>query len=254
MQLNVLGSSGTAPAIDNPASGYLVETDKVTIWVDCGPGTYMALLEHVEPGAIDAVVISHMHPDHCTDVFALYHALKFVAGVTRPVPVFAPEGSMQRFAGFLQAGPEHSFFQSMAVRETRNGESAAVGDLQIFFAAARHSVPALGVRLETRHGAIGYTGDTGPSQALDTHFSGVDVLIAEASLPPGDDYPFHMSPVQAAEMATAARVDRLVLTHLRETQDPDESIRQAAGVFGGDVGLARPGDVYKIGPGDREGI
>ena len=85
MRLDVLGSSGTAPSRDNPASGFLVSEASTTSWMDAGPGTYMALLGLIDPGDIDAVLISHMHADHCTDLFAFFHGLKYIHGAPEQV-------------------------------------------------------------------------------------------------------------------------------------------------------------------------
>lgn len=246
IRLDVLGSSGTAPAKDNPASGYLVRHRDTTIWMDAGPGTYMALLQAVDPTEVDAVLLSHMHADHCTDLFALFQGLKYVRGVEDPVPVLAPDGSIERLRGFVQAGDDHALFNVFAIHEGRPDESFQFGGVAVKAQAAHHSAPAFAYRLEADGVSLGYTGDTGPSEMVAEHFAGVTALLAEASLSPGDAYPFHMTARQAGEMAAAVGTSRLILTHIPETIDPASSAAEAAEAFAGDVSLARPGDVYMI--------
>lgn len=253
MELTVLGSSGTAPRRDNPASGYLVATDATRVWMDAGPGTYMALLHHVEPSEIDAVLLSHMHSDHCTDLFALFHGRKYVSGLENPVPVIAPDGAIERLLGFVGGDPDHALFAALAIHIAQPGERFQFGDLAVTAQAAHHSVPALAYRLESGGSSLGYTGDTGPSALVASHFAAADTLLAESSLRTGDEYPFHMNGRQAGEMAAAANVRRLLLTHIPEMIDPQEARAAAAGAFSGEIGLAEPGDVYKIGSADREG-
>lgn len=247
MRLDVLGSSGTAPRRDNPASGYLVRSDTTTIWMDAGPGTYMALLQKVDPDTIDAVLLSHMHPDHCTDVFALFHELSYVRRSGRSIPVMVPDGSIERVRGFVGGDPDHPVFQTLHFREVQPGETAAVGDVTVTAQAAHHSVPALAYRLEASAAAVGYSGDTGPSEMVVEHFAGVDLLLAEASLQDASDpYAFHMTARQAGELATYAGAAHLVLTHIPSSLDQGESRRQAAEVYAGPLSLAAPGDMYMI--------
>ena len=77
MRLTILGSTAGAPSRTNPASGYLVQDGEVSIWMDAGTGTFMELARRVDPGTVDAVVISHTPADHCSDLFGLYWYLAF---------------------------------------------------------------------------------------------------------------------------------------------------------------------------------
>ncbi len=247
MRLEVLGSSGTAPRAGNPASGYLVRSDQSTIWMDAGPGTYIALLDRVDPEEIDAVLLSHMHADHSSDIFALFHGLKHVRKSDRSIPVIVPDGAIDRVLGFLGGGPDHAILENLRFREAQPGESIFIGDMTITVQAAHHSVPALVYRIEAGGSALGYTGDTGPSRMVEEHLADVDVLLAEASLQDhSDSYVFHMTARQAADLAVRANAGHLVLTHIPAMLDPEDSRRQAAEVFSGTMSLAAPGESYII--------
>jgi ribonuclease BN (tRNA processing enzyme) len=249
MRLEVLGSSGTAPRPGNPASGYLVRSEAATIWMDAGPGTYMALLDLIDPEALDAVLLSHMHPDHSGDIFALAHTLAYIRNSTRPIPVVVPDGSIERLGGFVGGGDQHPLFQSLSFHEAQPGEAFEFGDVSVAVQAAHHSVPAFAYRLSSGGATLGYTGDTGPSDLVTEHFAGIDVLLAEASLDDGSGpFPFHMTAREAGTMAAAAGVSQLLLTHIPEGIDPRRSLVAAREVFGGRLGLAEPGDMYIIAP------
>ena len=242
MDLLVLGSSGTYPGADSPASGYLITTERTTIWCDAGPGTFQALAAQTLPERLDAVVLSHLHPDHCTDLFALIHYLAYgppAGGVT--VPVYAPAGAATRFEAFLQPGPEHEFYRVLSFLEAEPGSSVTVGDVAVAFAEAEHSVPAVLTRFSSADRSLVYTGDTGPTVVLEALAADADVLLAEASLAPDDQWVYHMTPAQAGEVAAAAGVDRLILTHLRPTLDPAIAAADAAGPFGRQPLVASPG-------------
>lgn len=253
MWLHVLGSSGTAPRATNPASGYLVRSERAAIWMDAGPGTYMALLRHLEPTELGAVLLSHMYADHSTDLFALLHDLRYVRVASDPVLVIGPDGTTERIASFLQAGPDHAMHSTLQIHEAQPGEEVTVGDVTVAAQAAHHSVPALAFRLSDATGALGYTGDTGPSEMVTEHVAGVDVLLAEATLQDdSESMPFHMTARQAGEMAAAAAVGRLLLTHIPASLDPTESLLQASAAYSGPLSLAAPGDRYMIAPAGNE--
>ena len=247
MRLTVIGSSGTAPTPDNPGSGYLVSSGDTHLLVDAGPGVVGAVAGVVDPYDLDAVALSHRHPDHCTDIFALYHYLAYGdRPVAAPIPVFAPPGLADAATAFVDAdadSPWHSVFEW----KIAEGESR-LGDLTLRFGEASHSVPAACIRVESGGGSVVYSGDTGPGGDLEALAAGADVLLCEASFQDDtdDDYPFHLSASQAGGIATAAGVRRLVLTHLRSTLDPARSVAEAAATFGGEVLVAEPGLTIEV--------
>jgi ribonuclease BN (tRNA processing enzyme) len=74
----------------------------VTLWVDAGGGTLAELQRHGSLADLDAVWISHLHPDHCTDLPLAYHALAFGdARGGRRLPVFGPTGWSRRMDAFV---------------------------------------------------------------------------------------------------------------------------------------------------------
>ncbi len=92
VELTVLGCSGSfnAPPA-GPCSGYLLRHGSTAIWMDCGNGTFAHLQEHVAVEDLDAVVITHEHPDHCADVYGLHVLMRF--GLERTgFPIYGPEG------------------------------------------------------------------------------------------------------------------------------------------------------------------
>jgi ribonuclease BN (tRNA processing enzyme) len=98
--VTVLGCDGSYPGPGGAASGYLVQGGATRLWLDAGPGTFAALQRVVDPAAVDAIVLSHEHPDHWTDVesFAVWHrqSADLQSGARQPVPIYAPPGLRRR--------------------------------------------------------------------------------------------------------------------------------------------------------------
>lgn len=243
MDLVVLGASGTYPAAHRPASGYVVRAAGVTILCDVGSGTFVRLVAEMDPVDLDAVVLSHLHPDHSSDLFALLYHLRY-GWRRRPTPldVYAPPGAAARFACFLDAGPDHALHEVLRFIAVEPPTTASVSGVSLDFAAARHSQPALLTRVRAEGRTLVYTGDTGPSPRLVEFAAGADVLLCDASL--SDDEATsedHLTASQAGRLAAEAGVGRLILTHLRPTLVPARAVASAAVAFGREPVLASPG-------------
>lgn len=248
MLLTVLGSNGAYPTAGRPASGYLVSAGGAALWMDAGPGTFMALCGEIDPGELSGVFLSHRHPDHCADIFALYHALAYSpdgrAGKVRPIPLLCPADLAEALERFVDGSP--SWRAVFDIVTLSAGGAASVGPLRISAARTNHPPPTFSPRIEAEGKVLTYTADTGPSEALEAHASGSDLLLAEATRAAGgeedaDPYAYHMTGVEAGAMASRAGVRRLMLTHIAPYVDPEQAVMDAESEFGGEVSLAAPG-------------
>jgi ribonuclease BN (tRNA processing enzyme) len=248
--LTVLGSAGGAPTRTNPASGYLLESDATAIWIDAGTGTFMELARHTDPGTLAGVVLSHIHVDHCSDVFGLYGYLAFGPSGIVPVPVFGPPGVSEHLSAFARAGEEHVFHTVLDLVDVEAGTDVAVGEVSIRFGRAVHPVPALVSRFDTPGGSLVYSGDTGPGSDVAELATGADVVLCEATIVgerSADTYPYHLTAGEAGRIAADAAVSTLILTHFASGIDVGQVLEEAAAEFHGTIELAMPGTTFAIG-------
>lgn len=249
MQLDVLGSSGTFPLPDRPASGYLVSNLSTHILCDIGFGVFAELMRRMPPDRLDAVVLSHRHPDHCADFLALHHALAFGPFSAGGIPVFAAPGVADRIGDFLGAGEGHVLFDTFDFHEVGAENHVTVGSIDLRFAVTAHSVPTVATRFEAGGRSLVYSADTGPGGGFPDLCEGASVVMAEASMAGTRDehhFAHHLTAAEAGGIARDAGAEMLILTHLRPSLDPQRSIAEAREVFGGRVAAASPGDVYQI--------
>jgi ribonuclease BN (tRNA processing enzyme) len=249
VKLTVLGSNASSPSRTNPASGYLVEIEGKTILMDAGPGVFMTLAQMMDPGLLDAVVLSHTHVDHCADVLALFAYMAYGPSGPIPIPVYAPEGTRDHLAAFARAGKDHVFHQVLDFREQEPGDEIWIGDASLTFGRAIHPVPALVTRFDVGSASLVYSGDTGPGGDLANLANNASLLLVEASLQGlrgPKTFVHHLTAVDAGELAAWAGVEQLVLTHIPARLDPSLSVEQASGVYAGPVHYAEPGSTFEI--------
>jgi ribonuclease BN (tRNA processing enzyme) len=236
MELTVLGCSGSygAPA-GGACSGYIVRTGDATIWMDCGNGTFTNLQQHVNPGDLTAVVITHGHPDHCVDIYGLHVMYKY--GLEKSLlPVYAPEGLEKTLEGLVGEWTDTFEWQMVG-----DGDRAQIGSTQLCFSRTDHPLPTNGVEIAHGGKRLLYTADTGPGWDVGAFAPGADLVLSEATYQHDDiRAPIHYSARQAGEFARAAKARRLMLTHLWPTLDPVASVEEGSEAFGHAVSLAAP--------------
>ena len=243
MRVHVVGSSGTFPEPGNPASGYVIEHGGKRVWCDAGPGTFMSL--PIDPDLIDAVVVSHAHPDHCSDLTAAYHAWTYRPEPRVPVPLMAPESVWARFTAFIDSEPDCFEFTPVS-----NGVTAKFGELSVSFVETEHPVPTVGSRWEAENGrTLFFTADTGPGGDWRESARGVDVMLSEAAYQGASEdktYPHHLTAGEAGEIAREIGAKRLVLTHIPPYLDKSVSVAEAEATFDRPVHLAVPGTSFDV--------
>lgn len=250
MRLTVIGCSGSYPGPDSPASCYLVEADADgrtwRILLDLGNGALGALHRHVDPLAIDAVFLSHLHADHCIDMTSYYVLRKYhPSGAQSPIPVWGPKGTARRLAKAYDLPRKPGMSAEFSFQRHRG--PITFGPFEIEPVEVNHPVPAFGVRVRADGATLAYTGDTGPTPGLDRLAADADLLLSEASFRVGDHNPpdLHLTAADAAELAARAGVGRLVLTHIPHWYDAEEIVAQAVG-FDGPIDRAVAGASYHL--------
>jgi ribonuclease BN (tRNA processing enzyme) len=223
------------------SSCYVVEGGGTTIVLDIGHGSFASLGARMEPRAIDAIFISHLHPDHHIDLVAMRHYLKYGAITEGSVPLIAPVGIRERYDvlngvdGFLDDLPGPVLGAGVH----------PVGALTVEARRVAHTDDSYGFRVALGDAGPGlvYSGDCGRADDLLALVRPGDTLLSEAAW--GASTPveaaWHLTAEQAAIVARDGRARRLILTHVLDEGRPRASLNIARRVFDGPVDLAVPG-------------
>lgn len=250
MRLTILGCHGWPP-VGGAASGYLVQHDGFTLWLEAGNGTMAKLQEHVALDAVDAIAVSHAHGDHCADLGPYFTALAFGGqGSGVPIPLLAPPRFTQMQWGEETSSRTKTYLNdAFDQREVRGGDRLSLGPLRITVVGVEHPNEAVGYRIEADGAVLAFSGDTGPSDAVLELARGADLFLCEATYqgPGPSEYPYHLSGEQAGAYAAASGVGRLVLTHLWPSLDPQVTLEQAREAFEGEIVLAESGMTMEVG-------
>jgi len=254
MRLTVVGCAGGFPAPDSAASCYLLEAEGFRLVVDLGNGALGALQKYAGLFDVDAICLSHLHADHCVDLYSYSIARTYAPGGPQPpIPVYGPAGTCERIGLIHGAGGDGDGLMKRFTFETLAPGTLEIGPLRITTAHMNHPVETFGFRFSHAGRSIVYSGDSGETEELVTLASDADVFLCEAAFLDGPDLPqdLHLTAGQAAGYAARAGAGQLVLTHLQPWNQADQAYREAA-AFRGDLALAHPGKVISLlAPGDR---
>ena len=255
MRLTVIGCSGSYAGPDSTASCYLVEAPDperpgrpYRLLLDLGSGALGALQRHVDPLTVDAVLISHLHPDHFFDISGYYVLRRYHPSGPQPqIPVWGPRGMKKRVARAYGLPRDPGMNAEFRFRRLRRGEMG-LGPFTVTAARMDHPIEAYGFRIESAGRVLAYSGDTAPCADLVTIATDADVLLAEAAFRDDADNPphLHMTGSEAATIAREARARRLVLTHIPPWHDKQQAVLEAQGVYGGQIVLAAEGLAFDL--------
>lgn len=251
MRVRVLGSSGIHPTADNPATGFLLDGAGAKIWLDAGNGTFAALQGAEDFTTLDAVVVSHGHADHCLDLFPLHYALLLHPQGPKRLPLYCPKETWQilsRFHGATDPDDFDRLDRTFDFHPISPKGTVDVAGVHLTFARTDHPAYTLALRATCDAGSLVYTSDTGPGVDLTSFAQDADFLICEATYQKDAmGKPVHLSAEQAGELAKAAGVGELALTHVAPWLDPAKSRDEARATAEGiSVSVARPGKVFQI--------
>ena len=246
MRLTVLGECGAWPEAGEACSGYLIEQDGFRLVVDLGYATMPRLLERCTADEVDAVFVSHGHPDHCADLNPLLRARAMGGGPRVPLPVYALPGALTAVLALDRPG---MLTDVCALHEFAAGDVLRIGPFTAQTRLLPHWVPNAGVRISAGDQVLAYTGDSGPSPDVVELARDADLLLAEATYPgtvPDDAKPYLTSAGEAGRQARQAGAGRLLLTHLWPGSDRSAAVAEALAEYPGETAAAAGGMVVDL--------
>lgn len=256
MKLTTLGCWGGYPYKDAGTTSFLLTgQDGFQLLIDAGSRALNELEKEISPLALDAVIISHYHPDHIADLGVLRHYRQLYPKhlwTPKVLPTYGHNEDQEEFAKLhLDGVTEARAYNVNGVEQ--------IGPFDITFIKTVHPVVCYAMRIVERETGqvLVFTGDTGYFEGLADFTKEADLFLADVYFFEGTENHFaHLSSKEAGLIAKEAKVKKLVLTHL--PQFPAEGIqesgylevlRQQAASYSGDipVDLASPHRFWDLG-------
>ncbi|WP_273484083.1 MBL fold metallo-hydrolase [Desulforamulus ruminis] len=248
IKLTVLGCWAPYPRVSGACSGYLLQEEGRNLLIEAGNGILARLLQHIDLEELDAVILSHLHPDHIMDIYSLRHAIEAAnreGRMKRRIPLYLPTGPAEdfdRIKGFNKA------FVVQIIENLPEPRAVEVAGFKTVFVPGKHNLPVFSMSIEGKKKLV-YSGDTAYNPELIHLARGADLFLCEASGQDKDaDYlkENHLTARQAGQLAQRAGVKTLMITHFYPEYSLSELQQQAEAGFGQAVEVAREGATIQL--------
>jgi ribonuclease BN (tRNA processing enzyme) len=212
--------------------------------IDIGSGTLRRIREaEINPETIEAVFLTHTHPDHIADLVPLIHMYLWSLPKphTRTLHIFGPTKTERVVWGMLQLLLPNSYDSlpfKINIHEIGNS-LVEFGTIKVTSRLVQHSAsePALGYRFDGEGKKFAFTGDSGVCPALTELGQGADLYIMEANNPNEFQSDGHLTPTEAAQIANQCQAKEIILTHLSPRCEGHD-LKEEAREFRGEVTVA----------------
>ncbi len=246
-RITILGSGTCVPSLKRSSSSVLLEGTDEKILVDIGPGTIRRLLEvGVVIDEVDAIMLTHFHPDHSAELPAFIFSTKYPAPMRREKSIRLIGGTGVRnfyenlvsaFQNYL-ALPE-GLLKIEELPECGKNDRIFT-DFTFEWMSVAHRPESRAFRFTTGTDfSVVYSGDTDYSENLVQLARNAHILICESAFPDGAKTDGHLTPSLAGRIASMAGVRHLVLTHFYPVCEGYDIEAQCRKTYSGRLTLAR---------------
>lgn len=238
MKVTVVGFWGAYPAQGEATSSYLFEKDDFRLLIDCGSGALAQLPKYIDPYDLDAVILSHYHPDHVADIGVLQHLIKvqnLIRNQTRNLKIYGHNEDRIGFENLTSSDTQAVAYQP--------DKPLKIGPFTIEFLKTRHSVPCYAMRITDGEKIVVYTADSSYQDQFVYFSRNADILITDCNFYQGQDASTsgHMTSQDGAMIAKNAGVNTLLLSHHPHFGERTQLVTEAKNHFSGEVHLAKSG-------------
>ena len=217
MKLTILGNNGPFPSAGGACSGYLIQNEengkKINILIDCGSGVLSNLQKVIKIGDIDAIILTHLHYDHMSDVLILWYAVdlqKRRENINKIIPIFAPEEPFDLFRNL-------EIKDIFDLNPINSNLVLNFAGLEFKFEEMKHKFKDFAVSIESNKKKFVYSGDTAWCDNIIQFSQNADLLMLDSGLmskDKKDDNLTHLTAYECGIVAKRANAKSLLLTHI----------------------------------------
>lgn len=225
MKLTILGNNGPFPSAGGACSGYLIRDGGTNILIDCGNGVLANLQKFIRFEELDAIILTHLHSDHISDMHVLKYAIQIKrkrGQLDKVLEVYAPPEPEEEYRRL-------DVKDAFLLRSISADTILKIGDIKLSFAQMKHPSMDFAVAMECNNKKFVFSGDTSWTEAIISFATGVDLLMLDAGLLERDynaGAP-HLTASQCGTVALEAGAKRLLLTHFWPEYDINDLLEEA---------------------------
>jgi Metal-dependent hydrolases of the beta-lactamase superfamily III len=230
MKLTVLGNYGTFPGKDGACSGFLLQDEGFNILIDAGNGVMGRLQRYVKIDDLSAIILSHLHWDHSSDMQVLKYAVETklsLKTMEKPIDVYLPSSPQDTYNSL-------TYRNVFSLKTVDENTDLNIKGAEFKFYKMKHPVETYGIRVSFNGKVFAYSSDTLYNENLLKLAKNADLFLCESTATVHDkavtNIP-HLSTVEAAGLARDANVKRLLLTHFWFENKREDYLREASSVF-----------------------
>jgi ribonuclease BN (tRNA processing enzyme) len=212
MKLIVLGNHGPFPRADGACSGFLLQDKDINILIDCGSGVVSRLQKYCRLEELDAIVLSHLHSDHSSDMLVLRYAMQaklMLKSIAKPLEVYTPPTPEVYYK-------ELDYNGVFNLHNINDEMQLELKGFKFTFYKTAHPVECYGMRIEKDGKVFAYSADTVYHENIIKSAENADLFLCEANATENirkTSKPPHLSVKEACDIARKAKVKKLLLTH-----------------------------------------
>ena len=248
MELTILGSGTAVASVRRAPPGYLLRIERDLVLIDAGPGTMRRVMQSgADPGQVTHMFFSHNHLDHTGELAPWLFASRLPSSPRRTPLTICGSAGFMKMLGALREVYGHwldaaTYELRLVTMDGAKRSSVRFGDWGAEAHAVSHIESSLACRITDGEGRVlAYTGDTDVCEALIPLARDADLLLIEASFPDGGKVEGHLTPMEAAQIASQAGARKTVLTHFYPACDAVDMLEQAGRHYKGEALLAEDG-------------
>lgn len=245
MKITVLGNYGPYPKAGGACSGFLVDDGTTKLVLDFGNGVLSRLQQHIDIEEISAIILSHLHSDHMSDIMILRYGvdIKMCRGSMRDgITVYAPSEPQEEFERMR-------YKDALNLIPINEQNILEFGSLTVEFKKMQHGYTDYAICIKCKGKKFVYSGDTSPNEDLIEFAKGADLFLCEAGLLERDEKSIramHLTAKEAGMIATKAGVKRLLLTHFYPEFRLEQYLNETGSVYNGIFEIAAENKSYFV--------
>lgn len=222
MEIIVLGNNGPFVDKNGACSSYLIKSKDANILNDCGTGSTSNLFKYIDPINLDAIILSHLHYDHISDLYTLGYYLNIN---NKTIDLFLPDHPRDIYEQFRN----NNAFNVFLICDCN---MITIKDVLVTFCEMTHPIKSFACKFRDSNSTFVYSGDTNYNERIGEFSKKCDLLIVDG----GNAKP-HLFPEDCDLIKTQSNAKLFIISHLNPSFDNKNLFNHQ---------LAQIGDIYKL--------